>query len=181
VTSGIYFQIYLFFMCTGVLPACLSEGSVSDLGETDNCELPWVLGFEPGSSGRAVGAFLTVVSSLQLSPLSYFFLLILFFYFFFFLRDRVSLCSPGCPGTYFVDQAGLELRNLPASASRVLGGMCHHARLAGLLACFLSFENTGIYCCIKLLTVHAWVSNSDLCACAPSTLLIAISPACMYF
>jgi hypothetical protein len=30
--------------------------------------------------------------------------------------DRVSLCSPGCPGTHFVDQAGIELRNLPASA-----------------------------------------------------------------
>jgi hypothetical protein len=29
--------------------------------------------------------------------------------------------SPGCPGTHFVDQAGLELRNLPASASGVLG------------------------------------------------------------
>jgi hypothetical protein len=38
-----------------------------------------------------------------------------------FFRDRVSLCSPGCPGTHFVDQAGLELRNLPDSASRVLG------------------------------------------------------------
>jgi hypothetical protein len=25
-------------------------------------------------------------------------------------RDRVSLCSPGCPGTHFVDQAGLELK-----------------------------------------------------------------------
>jgi hypothetical protein len=36
-------------------------------------------------------------------------------------RDRVSLCSPGCPGTHFVDQAGLKLRNPPASASRVLG------------------------------------------------------------
>ena len=35
--------------------------------------------------------------------------------------DRVSLYSPGCPGTHFVDQAGLELRNLPASASRALG------------------------------------------------------------
>jgi hypothetical protein len=33
----------------------------------------------------------------------------------------VSLYSPGCPGTHFVDQAGLELRNLPASASPVLG------------------------------------------------------------
>jgi hypothetical protein len=32
--------------------------------------------------------------------------------------DRVSLCSPGCPGTHSVDQAGLELRNPPASASQ---------------------------------------------------------------
>jgi hypothetical protein len=35
--------------------------------------------------------------------------------------DRVSLYSPGLPGTHFVDQAGLELRNPPASASQVLG------------------------------------------------------------
>jgi hypothetical protein len=35
--------------------------------------------------------------------------------------DRVSLYSPSCPGTHFVDQAGLELRNPPASASQVLG------------------------------------------------------------
>jgi hypothetical protein len=40
---------------------------------------------------------------------------------FWFFRDRVSLYSPSCPGTHFVDQAGLELRNPPASASRVLG------------------------------------------------------------
>jgi hypothetical protein len=36
-------------------------------------------------------------------------------------RDRVSLYSPGYPGVHFVDQAGLELRNPPASASWVLG------------------------------------------------------------
>jgi hypothetical protein len=36
-------------------------------------------------------------------------------------QDSVSLCSPGCPGTRFVDQAGLEPRNSPASASQVLG------------------------------------------------------------
>jgi hypothetical protein len=34
---------------------------------------------------------------------------------------RVCLCSPGCPETHSLDQAGLELRNLPASASQVLG------------------------------------------------------------
>jgi hypothetical protein len=46
----------------------------------------------------------------------------LFFVFcFLFFQDRVSLYSPGCPGTHFVDQAGLELKNPPASASRVLG------------------------------------------------------------
>ena len=33
----------------------------------------------------------------------------------------VSLYSPGCPETHSVDQTGLELRNLPASASQVLG------------------------------------------------------------
>jgi hypothetical protein len=36
----------------------------------------------------------------------------------FVFRDRVSLYRPGCPGTHFVDQAGLELRNPPASASQ---------------------------------------------------------------
>jgi hypothetical protein len=51
-----------------------------------------------------------------------------FYWFFLFVclvglvfRDRVSLYSPGCPGTHSVDQAGLELRNPPVSASQVLG------------------------------------------------------------
>jgi hypothetical protein len=39
---------------------------------------------------------------------------------FFFFLGRVSLYSPGCPGTHSVDQAGLELIDLPASA---LGGL----------------------------------------------------------
>jgi hypothetical protein len=42
-------------------------------------------------------------------------------FFFLVFRDRVSLCSLGCPGTHSVDQAGLKLRNPPASASLVLG------------------------------------------------------------
>jgi hypothetical protein len=64
-------------------------------------------------------------SLLTLSSISFSFLILVF-------RDRVSLYSPGCPGTHSVDQAGLELRNPPASASRVLGGIKgvrHHARL----------------------------------------------------
>jgi hypothetical protein len=44
-----------------------------------------------------------------------------FYFYFLVFWDRVSLCSPACPGTHSVDQAGLELRNPPASASRVLG------------------------------------------------------------
>jgi hypothetical protein len=59
----------------------------------------------PGSSGSS--GWLILLTSL------FFFLLV--------FQDRVSLYSSGCPGTHFVDQAGLELRNPPASASRVLG------------------------------------------------------------
>jgi hypothetical protein len=48
---------------------------------------------------------------------------VLSFFLFFFLSffNRVFLCSPGCPETHSVDQAGLELRSLSASASQVLG------------------------------------------------------------
>jgi hypothetical protein len=55
-------------------------------------------------------------------------------FFFLVFRDRVSLCSSGCPGTHFVDQGGLQHRNPPASASRVLGlKACatHHTWLHG--------------------------------------------------
>jgi hypothetical protein len=46
---------------------------------------------------------------------------VLFCFVLFVFRDRVSLCSPDCPETHSVDQAGLKLRSLPASASQVLG------------------------------------------------------------
>jgi hypothetical protein len=36
-------------------------------------------------------------------------------------EDRVSLGNSGCPGTCFVDQTGLKLRDPPAFASLVLG------------------------------------------------------------
>jgi hypothetical protein len=44
-----------------------------------------------------------------------------FFVCLFVFQNRVSLCSPGYPGTHSVDQAGLTLRNPPASASQMLG------------------------------------------------------------
>jgi hypothetical protein len=37
-----------------------------------------------------------------------------------FVWDDAFLCNPGCPGTHSVDQAGLKLRNTPASTSQVL-------------------------------------------------------------
>jgi hypothetical protein len=45
----------------------------------------------------------------------------LFLFFVFCFYEAGFLCSPDCPGTHFVGQAGLKLRNLPASASQVLG------------------------------------------------------------
>jgi hypothetical protein len=57
--------------------------------------------------------------------------LIIYLFIYFFFQDRVSPYSPGYPGTHSVDQAGLELRNLPASASQVLGlKACATNRLA---------------------------------------------------
>lgn len=41
--------------------------------------------------------------------------------------DRVSLYIPSCPGTLYTGQSGLELRDLPTSASLSTGikGLCH--------------------------------------------------------
>jgi hypothetical protein len=66
--------------------------------------------------------------------------------------DRVSLYSPGCPGTHFVDQAGLELRNLPAFASRVLG-LKAYATTAWLFTFLLTYFNVfhcdiPVYVCV---------------------------------
>ena len=35
----------------------------------------------------------------------------------FVFQDRISPCSPGCPETYYIDQADLKLRDMPRSAS----------------------------------------------------------------
>jgi hypothetical protein len=66
--------------------------------------------------------YLTTCLFLSFFLFSFFVFLFFFvFFLFFFLCDKVSLCSPGCPGTHSVDQAGLELRNPPASAFQMLG------------------------------------------------------------
>jgi hypothetical protein len=61
-------------------------------------------------------------STKEISPfILFYFILFYFILFILVFRDRVPLDSPDYPGTHFVDQAGLKLRNLPASASQVLG------------------------------------------------------------
>jgi hypothetical protein len=49
------------------------------------------------------------------------FVLFCFVLFCFVSETSFSCLSPGCPETHSVDQAGLKLRNPPASASQVLG------------------------------------------------------------
>jgi hypothetical protein len=66
-------------------------------------------------------------------------LLLCFVSFCFVFQGRFSLCSSGCPGTHSVDQDGLQLRNLPDSASQVLGlKVCvtMAKKLYSLLLCF---------------------------------------------
>jgi hypothetical protein len=58
---------------------------------------------------------------------------------------------PGCPGTHFVDQAGLELRNTPASASQVLG-----LKACTTMPSFLNF----LY--VKLYIIHSSVETLSL-------------------
>lgn len=53
----------------------------------------------------SLGSFSPRAKTSAFPPRLSFFLLLLFCFF----GDRVSLCSPGYPGTDFVDQAGLEL------------------------------------------------------------------------
>jgi hypothetical protein len=63
------------------------------------------------------------------------------FFFFWFFETGFLCVAPGCPGTHSVDQAGLELRNLPASASQVLG----------LKAYATTHTTAWLCCCFKLI------------------------------
>lgn len=54
----------------------------------------------------------------EMSSISFF---LFFFSFSFFFKTRVCLCSPSCPGTSSVDQAGLKFRDPPTSSLEALG------------------------------------------------------------
>jgi hypothetical protein len=87
----------------------------------------------------------------------------------FVFRDRVSLYSPGCPGTHSVDQAGLELRNPPAFASQVLG---LKACASTVGACDLLPPPTSLTAlATKLLSTVAVLGGVMLC---PTVVLIRI-------
>jgi hypothetical protein len=70
--------------------------------------------------------------------------------------DRVSLCSPGCPGTHSLDLAGLKLRDPPASASPVLGSP--HPTFPGLLMLLHSAVDTSY----SLEHLYVWHMASNL-------------------
>ena len=72
--------------------------------------------------------FFLLISIQRPSPCRFFLLclcakksiLLLYSYICLFVFEPVSLYSAGCPGTHYVDWAGLELRSLPAFVSQVL-------------------------------------------------------------
>ena len=70
--------------------------------------------------------------------------------------DRVSLCSPGWPGTHSVDQAGLELTNPPASASQVLGLKACPAMILFLQMWLLCVYITCLHVRMCLVPVVFW-------------------------
>jgi hypothetical protein len=58
----------------------------------------------------------------------------------------VSLYSPGCPGTPFVDQVGLELRNPSASASQMLGLKVCATTAQSKTANYYNYPGLGFLC-----------------------------------
>jgi hypothetical protein len=85
-------------------------------------------------------------------------LFVCLFCFVFVFQDRVSLCSPGCPGTHSLDQADLKLRNPPASASQVLGLQACATTAPLLLVTNLDCLMLCLVCCVDCL--QFWLSFS---------------------
>jgi hypothetical protein len=88
-------------------------------GRLENLSVSVILWFSPGlGGGRGGGTQAGII--------------FLFYYILLYFWDRVSLCSLGYPGTHSVDQAALELTEIPpASASWALGLMVLPSLLSG--------------------------------------------------
>jgi hypothetical protein len=71
----------------------------------------------------------------------------------------------GCPGTHSVDQAGLELRNLPASASQVLG-LKACATTPGLACLFIFIFLIFRFFCVCMCTLMGVCVCLWVCVCA---------------
>jgi hypothetical protein len=109
----------MFLKIISLYQVCFSSGPERISEHTSSLSfkgLPFKSGFKnSGQRGEGGGRTRGSVGQWIQSLVLFGFFLVLVF------RDRVSLYSLGCPGTHSVDQAGLELRNPPVSASRVLG------------------------------------------------------------
>lgn len=71
-------------------------------------------------------------------------------------RDRVSLHSPAYPGTHSLDYAGLDLRDLPACASQVLGLKVFSTPPGPLFPPLIAY--------VLKMCVSAWMPLYHLCA-----------------
>ena len=88
---------------------------------TNDWEPPYgCWGLYPGPSAKAA----TALNCWAISPAikeTLFLLVGLFF------RDKVSLCSPGCPGTFCLDHVGFKPRDPPVCLlSTGIKDVCHH-------------------------------------------------------
>jgi hypothetical protein len=68
----------------------------------------------------------------------------------YFLFSLFGFCSSGCPGTHSIKQAGLELRDPPASASQMLGlkGCATTAQLCPAFLIQVRTISPGVALCI---------------------------------
>jgi hypothetical protein len=86
---------------------------------TTSIDLPSSLCLPPLLSLTHTHTLSTVV--FQIFPKPFFVYVIVWLFCFILFWYRVSLCNLSCPETYSVDQATLQFRDQPASASQVLG------------------------------------------------------------
>jgi hypothetical protein len=92
-----------------------------------------------------------------------------------FITDRVSLCSPGYPGTSFVDQANLRLIEilLPLPFNAGIKGMWHHPPNMALNVFSLYLLSVCTLTCVYPV-VHVWRSEDNVW----SQLFLSIMSSC---